>query len=367
MKESTKNIVVTILFCIVFIGLFFVNIFAEDRDISVSERRRLTQFPELSFRSILDSSFMDSFEDYVVDQFIFRDGFRRIKTFMAFDVFRHLDNNDLFFIDDYIFSILYPLSESGVHQAAGSINNMIDRYFENNPNVFFSIIPDKNYFLDPSLGRLRLDYDRLTEIMIEEVSRGRYIDIFDQLTLSSFYRTDIHWRQEKLPGVVNTLSRNMNMGIFHNNHDFEKRTINGFRGSYFGQLGINIEPDDLVFLNNRIINSAIVRFNNDWIGPVYDPRGVNSIDMYDIFLSGAKALITIDNPYANNDRELILFRDSFGSSLAPLLIPAYSRITVIDLRYISSNFVSQLVDFNDNQDVLFLYSVNIINNGNLLR
>jgi len=367
MQDKVKNIVVTVLFSLIFIGFFLANVLMEDVDISVAERRRLTQFPELTLRTVLSSRFMDQFETYAAEQFPLRDQFRRVKTFMAFDVFRHLDNNDLFFIDDKIFSIIYPLNENEVMRATNNTNNIINRYFQNNPNVFLSIIPNKNYFLPETSRHLRLDYERLVQIMTSEVNQAKYIDIFGTLNLDSFYRTDLHWRQEKLTDTVNTISRYMNMGLIHDNAHFEKTIVPNFRGSYFGQLGINIPPDELIFLNNWVLEDARVTFNNNQRGPVHNPRGKDSIDMYDIFLSGAKALIQIDNPHAESERELVIFRDSFGSSIAPLLIPAYGRITIIDLRYISSNFVSQMVQFNDNQDILFLYSVNILNSGSILR
>ena len=85
------------------------------------------------------------------------------------------------------------------------------------------------------------------------------------------------------------------------------------------------------------------------------------MDKYDIYLSGAAALIEIVNNSAPK-KELIVFRDSYGSSLIPLLIEGYSKITVIDTRYISPKLLADYVDFN-NKDVLFLYSVISINNS----
>ena len=66
------------------------------------------------------------------------------------------------------------------------------------------------------------------------------------------------------------------------------------------------------------------------------------------------------------EKELIIFRDSYGSSLAPLLIPYYSKITLIDLRYINYDIVANLTDF-EHKDVLFIYSAQVINNSNLLK
>ena len=46
-------------------------------------------------------------------------------------------------------------------------------------------------------------------------------------------------------------------------------------------------------------------------------------DKYDIYLSGASSIIDIVNPTSNSNKELIVFRDSYGSSLIPLLIDGY--------------------------------------------
>lgn len=77
-------------------------------------------------------------------------------------------------------------------------------------------------------------------------------------------------------------------------------------------------------------------------------------------MSGAVPLISIENPNAKTEKELLIFRDSFGSSIAPLLVENYKKITLIDLRYISSELLDNYIEFN-NQDVLFLYSVLILN------
>ena len=89
---------------------------------------------------------------------------------------------------------------------------------------------------------------------------------------------------------------------------------------------------------------------------------LKSPDLYEIYLSGSKSLITIENPFAVTDRELIIFRDSFGSSIAPYFIDSYSKITIIDIRYIHPDVLGNFVKFN-NQDVLFLYSTLVLNNS----
>ncbi len=81
-----------------------------------------------------------------------------------------------------------------------------------------------------------------------------------------------------------------------------------------------------------------------------------------MYLSGARALLTIENPEAKTDRELIIFRDSFGSSLAPLLVQGYAKVTLVDIRYLRADMLDQVMDFYG-QDVLFLYSTLVLNNS----
>ena len=86
-------------------------------------------------------------------------------------------------------------------------------------------------------------------------------------------------------------------------------------------------------------------------------------DPYEMFLSGTEPLLVIDNPDAETDRELVMFRDSFGSSLAPLLVEGYKKITLVDIRYISPQFLGSFVNF-ENCDILFIYSTILLNNSN---
>ena len=113
--------------------------------------------------------------------------------------------------------------------------------------------------------------------------------------------------------------------------------------------------------------SPIITENDVTISSVLNNNIIklNGLDKYDVYLSGAKALLEIETN-SSSDKELIVFRDSFGSSLIPLLVSSYSKITVIDTRYISPKILDNYIDIN-NQDVLFIYNVSIINNSYSLK
>ena len=80
-------------------------------------------------------------------------------------------------------------------------------------------------------------------------------------------------------------------------------------------------------------------------------------------MSGAQAVLTVENPDAETDRTLVIFRDSYGSSLAPLLLDGYAKIILADVRYVTTAYLGQFVDFSDVDDVLLLYSTTVVNSA----
>ena len=128
-----------------------------------------------------------------------------------------------------------------------------------------------------------------------------------------------------------------------------------------------MDADTMYLLRSELLDRCGV-YNHETgkTAAVYDMEKLDSADLYDVYLSGSAALLTIENPAAVSDRELIIFRDSFGSSLAPLLVSDYRTVTLVDLRYISADLLGQFVDFHG-QDVLFLYSTLVLNDSSTLK
>ena len=360
MQDKIKNKIITIGFVIILALVFVANLIAEDKTISTSERRKLAQFPEISISKILSGDVIDKWEKYVEDQFVGRDLFRGIKAFWSMNIFAQKDNNNLFEKDDAIYKMEYPLSENNIQKSAQKINDVYEKYLKD-MNVYYSIIPDKNYYLEND-DHLKLDYDKVQEIMQNEMSEFNYIDIRSGLKLEDYYRTDLHWKQENLQEVVGIIQNKMGFDV--TDIDYEVHDKGKFYGAYYGQLETNVSPDNLYILTNETIeNCTTYNFETQKNASIYVET--SSSDRYDTFVSGATPLISIENPNAQTDKELLLFRDSFGSSIAPLLIENYSKITLVDLRYVSSMILDNYIDFN-NQDVLFLYST-VVLNQNILK
>ena len=76
-KINIRNLITSVTFLIVIFGLCLASILTPDAFYSLTERRTLTQFPELSVETLINGKFTGSFEGYTLDQFPERDAFRK--------------------------------------------------------------------------------------------------------------------------------------------------------------------------------------------------------------------------------------------------------------------------------------------------
>ena len=211
MNDKIKNIVVTIVFCIMIFGIFIINLVKEPSKISISERRPLKQRPELSFETVFkptkeNPGFMSEFEKYVLDQFWLRDKFREIKAFSMYNIFNRSDNNGIYLVDGQVSKYSDKMNETEIKENVKRLNKLYNDFLKD-MNVYYSIIPDKNYFMAKENGYPHIDYEKFQNIVTENMNENMtYINLFDTLKLEDYYTTDTHWRQEKLSNVVNNLA-----------------------------------------------------------------------------------------------------------------------------------------------------------------
>ena len=283
-------------------------------------------------------------------------------------------------------------------------------------------------------------YEKLITRVREEMRYADYIDITSTLDITDYYRTDTHWRQEKLLDTAATFLAGMGADSGVSGKDMTDTAVTSarslmaldmnesgvgvevsgiapttsyevnaldrpFYGVYYGQSALPLPPETLYYLTNETLEHCVVTNRETGaVGGIYDMDAAAGRDPYEIFLSGARPLMTIENPDAAEKgglmqgstaldetsnvagakgglmqataaldktsnvagaKELIIFRDSFGSGIAPLLVDGYRKVTLVDIRYLRTDFLDRFIDF-DGQDVLFLYSTSVLNHSETL-
>lgn len=365
--EKFKKIAIIVVSALVVFGLSAAALALPDEAASKAERRKLAQVPDLTAEGVFSGDYMEELEEYLLDQFPLRDPLRTLKALTRFRVLGQKDNNGVYLVDDGVYKMEYPLKEDQVLFAAGKINSTAETYLQGS-NIFYSIVPDKNYFVAAENGYPHLDYDKMLSIMTENVTGAQYLDIFPLLDVSDYYRTDTHWKQESILDVAQLLADGMGLGAsLSPEGGYTSHKLEPFYGVYWGQSALPVDPDTLSYLTSAATDAASMtsaEFEGE--SPVYTVDRFEGMDGYDVFCAGAQAILTLESPNAKTDKELIIFRDSYGSAIAPLFLEGYSKVTLIDLRYVNSTLLPDYVNFSG-QDVLFLYSTSLLNSGMLLK
>lgn len=334
--------------------------------VSQAERRPLAQRPALSAEALTSGKFMTDFEKYALDQFPLRDTFRQLKARFHYSVLGQKDNNGIYLSQGYAAKQEYPLNKQSVDHALRRLQFVYDTYLEDS-RVFLAVVPDKGYYLAEESGHLAMDYEALFGMVHEEMPWAEHIDLTDALSIEDYYKTDTHWRQEALFPAAEKICQALGVPA-PKPEDYTQTALDWpFYGVYCGQAALPLAAETVYLLESPLLdNCTVYDYETGKTGAVYDRTKLDSVDLYDVYLSGARALLTIENPNAATDRELIVFRDSFGSSMAPLLVSDYAKVTLVDIRYIRPELLGQFLDFHG-QDVLFLYSTLVLNSSSAIK
>ena len=147
--------------------------------------------------------------------------------------------------------------------------------------------------------------------------------------------------------------------------DFQENAVDTpFFGSYTGKTEEPLTADTLRYLTGETLDACTVYdYETEAQESLYDLSAVDTKTPYDLYLQGSKSLLHIDSPLSATDKTLVVFRDSFGSSLIPLLAESYRTIYAVDIRYLPSQLLGRYLTFDGSEDVLFLYSVMVLQNS----
>ena len=129
--------------------------------------------------------------------------------------------------------------------------------------------------------------------------------------------------------------------------DFQENAVDTpFYGSYAAKADEPLAADTLRYLTNEILDACTVYdYETEAQESLYDLSAVETKTPYDLYLQGSRSLLRIDSPLSATDKTLVVFRDSFGSSLIPLLSESYRTIYAVDIRYLNSQLLGRFLSF----------------------
>lgn len=368
MNHFKKQAVASVLcFLSIPLTLLGATMLLPKQTVSTIERRKLTSFPNLSWNGLVDQSFQDQADRALSDHLFARKSLLQLRSLVDTVLLGRLDDEGLISREGILIETGQSVSSESIAHAASVFDRIWQTCLKDSHcKVYLGIIPDKAYFLRDDPDVLTMDYDAFFEDAASLLPAAQQIDLASSLNLHSYYASDPHWKQQTLLQPARLLADSMGVSI---PDGWSQKDAGPFAGSQGAVSTLDRAEDRLKYLDRPGLEKwTITRYDEHGSSAAgaYDFSKIDSPDPYAFFLGGAAGMITIDNPDSSSQRQLVLFGDSYSWSMGLLLASAYEKTTIIDLRNIPSFRIPSLVDFSD-QDVLFLYSMSILNDSSALR
>ncbi len=378
MKEFYKKIMIGLfaLFLIAIPVLTFVYMPKEERPFSENENEYLSAFPNFSLRTYKDKTFMNGFDEWLSDRFLAREQWIIFKNNTDMAIGKD-EINGVFIRNNMMMQVWKDYDEELLQKNIKSVNNFI----KNHPDIeaYFMLVPNAQEIYSDTLPEFAVVGDQNKFINDFYSSLDGFAGTIDAYSILSqareddsyiYYRTDHHWTSYgaylgyKAAGeeLGYTPKKIDEFSIEHASYDF--------RGTLFSKtLDFNITPDVIDYYtltenepkvkvsvyneNSNVLNGNI---KYDEYDSLYFREFLDVKDKYSSFLGQNSPIVTIESDIADNDRSLLIIKDSYAHSMIPFLAKEYSKITMIDLRYIRTDF-QMFVSPDDYDQLLFLYNV----------
>lgn len=352
----------TVLFALFLGGLLVWHVVLPDREKSETENRTLAQWPEFSWESLKDGSYTAAVEEYFADQFPLRDGWTGLKA-RAEQLIGKTEFNDVFLCGDTLISRVTTPDAELVEKNL----SYVDRLAGNTEiPVTFGLIPSAAEVWKDKLPAGAQSWDQTALLAESDVDFNAALSAHADEPI--FYRTDHHWTTLGAFYGANALLESFGMEPFKESDFTPEIATESFNGTLYSQSGVHwLTPDTIEFWADESgLEITSWRTGSPEPGTLYDRSYLEVKDKYSAFLGGNQPLCVIRNEDLPEGEKLLLIRDSYADSLAPLLTQRFSEIHLMDLRYYRAS-AAQYAEENGIDRIVVLYSAqNFISDRNLV-
>ncbi len=383
-KQKPKGRIIFALFSLFFcvmLGFFsLAGFFVPDRQLSENENRVLAQMPQLTLSGVLDGSFMKDFETYLADQFPFRDEAIYLKSFTDRLWGKKQENGVYIGKEGFLFDEPTPYSKKQMTALAKKINAFQKK--NSKLNTVFALVPNSSYIYS----------DKLPDNLVLPDQKKQIKDFYSRLdgsiktvnTLSPlikakatsdvFYRTDHHWTTRGAYSVF--LETAKKLGINTANQKYEFHTVSThFEGTLKSKSLSQRSKDRLeVCFPADSQGTYYIEFSGSAkkTASFFFEDKLKEKNQYEVFLGGNYARVSVttdlldysklpvfEGHYQQESRKLLVVKDSYANCMLPMLTPYFSKIVILDPRYMTEN-IQQVLNEDDFTDMLFLYNANTL-------
>lgn len=254
----------------------------------------------------------------------------------------------------------YYNSENGRYLA-----DCVDVYADSvgsNVNTYLMMIPTSQEFYTPDdLKDSYPDQKECADEVYSMMSSGKSVPINSTLEEHKgeylYSRSDYHWQPLAAYYASKVFADKAGVD-FASLDSYEKVEREGYLGAFYSVNGIyplEDAPDTFTYYKPANLDSLSVLFHDTYFGEgvpsslFFEDNDISA--SYTVFVGTDDTILEVDTD-VDNDRVLVIFKDSYGNALVPFLTSSFSKIYLCDNRFFNINSVKFAKDVGAT-DVLF--------------
>lgn len=228
-------------------------------------------------------------------------------------------------------------------------------------NVYSMVLPTAGAFYLPENYKdlaysEKEDFDRIDEALADVVSVDAYTALLRHKDEAIYSRTDHHW--QPLGAYYAAEEFCSTAGVpFAPLSDYETVSLPGYVGTLYMYTKSDTllnNPEDFVYYIPKT-GVSVTQYDTrkqNAVGAnlLLDPGPMATSSYYMVF--GSDERIVHVNTECKNGRTLVIFKDSYGNALLPVLTSSFENIWLCDVRYFDLN-AAQFIKETGATDVLF--------------
>jgi len=373
------------LFAVILLTVPIVTIALPKQERSENENRTLAKFPDIVNHTKMDKaenlgdvlgairwddittrdedSWMDKFETYFSDHLVGREDWVRARNEME-KLAGKKEINGVYTVDDQMIQAFKTYDKSDVESSLNAMN----RFAETHPDiqVSFMMAPTVQELYTSKIPSYAgyLSEKTFIDECYKKMNGISTVDCLSYLTGHSseyvFYRTDHHWTSLGAYYACCAAAKTLGYSAYTLDQFNIETASSSFRGTLYSKtLDNGVTPDSIDYFHLASGGPKVKMTVFDGTKEtVYDSLYVRSYldvkDKYSSFTGSNSPIVTIETD-VDNGKNLLLIKDSYAHSLVPFLANHYSKITMVDMRYINVD-LGRLIDLSEYQQALFMYN-----------
>lgn len=369
MKDQTnrrQSYVTLFVFCLLIFGFTAATSIKSPTKYSETENRILTQMPEVNLEAISRGEFETDYEEYLTDQFVFRDQWIGLKTAVERLLLKQ-ESKDIYFAKDgyliekhtgsfstqlaqrNIAALTTFVRQYGAQLGAGHISVLIA------PNAVDMLQDKLPPFAAPGDGNNYLE--QIKASLPEDTWLDSASVLREHTQEEIYYRTDHHWKTLGAFYVYQAWASEQGYHVPELADYKIKVVTDSFEGTIQSQLGIQTAGDtiELFFPDNAPTYTAYRESTGATEYSIYNYDALETKDKYAVFFGGNESFLKIRTD-AENGRRILVIKDSYANCFIPFMLREFQQVDVLDLRYTNQK-LSELVPTGEYTDILLLYNV----------